>query len=155
MRETTDFWGHWESNEVEWHIVGTPIEIKYSMINDVIEFISSRIPLCFNKHDYILKMEVKFAKYLVNKGYKYNTVIKINDLNTIRVNCPVFNPVNIQKWINNPNTFAIKWKYMISYLNQNIVSPELNYLTRFLYYGKYGIISEGEKIDVFPKSQDI
>ena len=155
MRETSDFWGHWESNEVEWHIVGTPIEIKYSMINDVIKFISSRIPLCFNKNDYIFKMEVKFAKYLVNKGYKYNTVIKINDLNTIRVTCPVFNPVNIQRWINNPNTFAIKWKYMISYLNQHIVSPELNYLTRFLYYGKYGIISDGEKIRCFPKSQDI
>jgi hypothetical protein len=102
--------------------------------------------------DFILKMEVKFAKYLVDKGYKWNTVIKSKDLNTRNVICPVFNPVNINKWINNPNTFAIKWKYMISYLNQNISSPELNYLTRFLYYGKYGIISDGEKVGSFPKS---
>ena len=43
---------------------------------------------------------------------------------------------------------------MISYLNQNIASPELNYLTRFLYYGKYGVISEAEKIGAFPKSTD-
>ena len=41
---------------------------------------------------------------------------------------------------------------MISYLNQNIASPELNYLTRFLYYGKYGVIAEAEKIGAFPKS---
>ena len=154
MRSTSDFWGHWESNEVEWHIVGTPIEFKYHMINDIITFIQNIIPVCTNKIDYILKMEVKFAKYLVDKGYKWNTVIKIRELDTKNVICPVFNPVNIKKWINNPNTFGIKWKYMISYLNQNIVSPELNYLTRFLYYGKYSIISDGEKIGAFPKSTE-
>ena len=154
MRSTSDFWGHWESNEVEWHIVGTPIEFKYSMINSIINFIQNTIPLCSNKIYYILKMEVKFAKYLVNNGYKWNTVIKSKDLDTNNVICPVFNPVNIQKWINNPNTFAIKWKYMLSYLNQNVASPELNYLTRFLYYGKYGIISDGEKAGAFPKSND-
>ncbi len=152
MRSTSDFWGHWESNEVEWHIVGTPIEFKYHMIDDIITFIQNIIPDCSNKMDYILKMEVKFAKYLVDKGYKWNTVIKITELDTKNVICPVFNPVNIKKWINNPKTFGIKWKYMISYLNQNIVSPELNYLTRFLYYGKYSIISEGEKSGSFPKS---
>jgi hypothetical protein len=43
MRETSDFWGHWESNEIEWHLVGTPIEFKFSMINDVINFINSSI----------------------------------------------------------------------------------------------------------------
>lgn len=154
MRDTSDFWGHWESNEVEWHIVGTPIEFKYNMLNDVANFIQKTIPICANREDYVLKLEVKFAKHLVNKGYKWNTVIKINDLNTNNIICPVFNPINIRKWINNPNTFAIKWKYMISYLNQNIASPELNYLTRFLYYGKYGVISEAEKIGAFPKSTD-
>ena len=154
MRATSDFWGHWESNEVEWHIVGTPIEFKYNIINDVKNFIQNTIPTCSNKIDYILKMEVKFAKHLVNMGYKWNTVIKNNELETKNVICPVFNPINIQKWINNPSTFGIKWKYMISYLNQKIVSPELNYLTRFLYYGKYGIISDGEKVGSFKQSKD-
>jgi hypothetical protein len=45
MRATSDFWGHWETNEVEWHIVGTPIEFKYSMINDVKNFIQNTIQL--------------------------------------------------------------------------------------------------------------
>ena len=151
MRKNSDFWGHWESYENERHIVGTPIEFKYALIKDVIIFISDRITLNMNRIDYVHKIEIKFAKYLVEKGYKCDVVIKGNTYDNT-VCCPVFNPVNINKWIHNPNSFAIKWKYMISYLNQNIVNPELNYLTRFLYYGKYGFISEAEKIGAFPKS---
>jgi hypothetical protein len=154
MRSSSDFWGHWDSNEIEWHIIGTPIEFNYRMINDVILFIEQRIPICSSKMDYIIKMEVKFAKYLCDKGYKHNIVINKNILNN-NVICPVFNPTNIYKWINNPETFAIKWKYMISYLSNTTVSKELNYLTKYLYYGKYGVISEGEKIGAFPKSTNI
>ena len=65
-----------------------------------------------------------------------------------------YEPITVKKWINNPNTFAIKWKYIISYLNKDVVSPELNYLTRFLYYGPYGTISKGELNNVYPKSID-
>ena len=154
MRATSDFWGHWESNEIESHIVGTPIEFKYSMLNDIINFIQNNLILCVNNLDYRDILELKYARHFINKGYKCNAVIKIKDLETTNVRCPVFNPINITKWINNPNTFAITWKYMISYLNQNMVSPELNYLTRFLYYGKYGFISQAEKLGAFPQSND-
>jgi hypothetical protein len=61
-------------------------------------------------------------------------------------------PETMVQWINHPDTFAIKWKYCISYLNKDIVSPEFNYLTRFLYYGPYGTISKGELCGAFPKS---
>ena len=154
MRNTCDFWGHWDSNEVEWHIIGTPIEFKYIMIHDVIHFIQDKIKICdsiSDKYNYIHHMEVKFATHLKNKGYKHNVVINVNTIDKT-LTCPAFNPANIGKWINNPDSFAIKWKYMISYLNQNKVSSELNYLTRYLYYGKYGYISDGEKIGAFPKS---
>ena len=154
MRNTCDFWGHWDSNEIEWHIIGTPIEFKYNMIHDVVQFIEEKIKICdsnSDKHNYIYNMEVKFATHLKNKGYKHGVVINVNTLEQ-NVLCPVFNPVNIDKWIKNPNSFAIKWKYMISYLKKNMVTPELNYLTRFLYYGKYGYISDAEKNGVFPKS---
>ena len=155
MRNTCDFWGHWDSNEIEWHIVGTPIEFKYNMIHDVIQFIEDKIKICDSndKHNYnyIYNMEIKFAKYLIDKGYKHNVVIKIDTLDQTLV-CPVFHPANIGKWINNPDSFAIKWKYMISYLNKNKASSELNYLTRYLHYGKYGYISDGEKMGAFPES---
>ena len=160
MRNTCDFWGHWDSNEVGWHIVGTPIEFKYIMIRDVIKFIQDKIKLCnissfsYDKDGYIHythNVEVKFAKYLLDKGYKHNVVIKVDTFDQT-LTCPVFHPDNTNKWINNPDSFGIKWKYMISYLNQNTVCPELNYLTRYLHYGKYGYISDAEKIGAFPKS---
>ena len=154
MRNTCDFWGHWDSNEIEWHIVGTPIEFKYIMIHDVIHFIQDKIKICdsnSDKHNYIYNMEVKFATHLKNKGYKHNVVVKADTTDCTLV-CSPFNPGNIYKWINNPDSFGIKWKYMISYLNQNKVSSELNYLTRYLYYGKYGYISDAEKMGAFPKS---
>jgi hypothetical protein len=131
MRDTSDFWGHWESNEIQWHIIGTPIEFKYKMIHDILSFFNSHIFLDNSQinSNIICDVEVKFATYLCNKGYKHNTVVKINDLDQT-VTCPVFNPINIYKWINHEDTFAIKWKYMISYLKPE--SPYLNYLTRFL-----------------------
>ena len=104
-----------------------------------------------DKHWYIFNVEVKFAKYLIDKGYKHDVVINVNTLDKTLC-CPPFHPGNIYKWINNPDSFGIKWKYMISYLNQNKVSSELNYLTRYLHYGKYGYISDGEKMGAFPKS---
>jgi hypothetical protein len=154
MRNMCDFWGHWDSNEIEWYIIGTPIEFKYKMIHDVIEFIENKIKICDSineKYAYVYHMEVKFAIYLTSKGYKHGVVINIDTIDQ-NVPCPVFHPANIDKWIKNPNSFAIKWKYMISYLTKNMTTPELNYLTRYLYYGKYGYISDAEKNGVFPKS---
>ena len=153
MRNTCEFWGHWDSNDIEWHIIGTPIEFKYNMIHDVVQFIEDKIKLCTStdKHFFIHNVEVKFAKYLIDKGYKHNVVINVNTLNQ-KLTCPAFHPGNIYKWINNPDSFGFKWKYMISYLSKNKVSPELNYLTRYLHYGKYGYISDGEKMGAFPKS---
>jgi hypothetical protein len=154
MRNTCDFWGHWDSADIEWHIIGTPIEFKYNMIHDVVQFIEDKINICdsnSSKDNYIHHMEVKFARHLKNKGYKHNVVINVNTIDKT-LTCPPFHPGNIYKWINNPDSFAIKWKYMISYLNQNNVSPDLNYLTRYLYYGKYGYISNGEKMGAFPLS---
>jgi hypothetical protein len=155
MRNTCDFWGHWDSNEIEWHIVGTPIEFKYNMIQDVVQFIEDKIKLCTDdKYSYIYNLELKFAKYLIDKGYKHNVVINVYTLDQ-KLTCPVFHPGNTNKWINNPDSFGIKWKYMISYLNQNTVCPELNYLTRYLHYGKYGYISDGVKMGAFPKSTTV
>ena len=155
MRSTSDFWGHWESNEIEWHIVGTPIEFKFKMIHDVINFFTTTLLPARQQriNDFrtycIVNLEVKFASYLRNLGYKHNTVVSLDILDNNSI-CPVFNPINIHKWINNPNSFGVKWKYNISYLTKELVSPEFNYLTRFLYYGKYGTISEAEKCSVFP-----
>ena len=155
MRKDVDFWGHWYSNEINLHLIGTPIEINKNIIQDVIHFISKNISISFNRLDYIYNIETKFTIYLINKGYKYNTVVNYKDLNyPINTICPIFNPNITEQWIHSPKTFAIKWKYMISYLNENILPKELNYLTRFLYYGSHGTISNAEKNGAFPSSID-
>ena len=155
MRKDVDFWGHWCSNEINIHIISTSIEIKRHLIPDVIHFISRDISKCNNGGDYIHKLETKFTKYLIDKGYKYNTVVNYSDLNyPTNIPCPILHPIVTDQWIHLPNTFAIKWKYMISYLNENNLSKELNYLTRFLYYGQCGTISKAELCGAFPKSLD-
>jgi len=153
MRINSDFWGHWDSIELRWHIIGTPIEFKYNLIEDIIEFISNTLESCKKDFDYIDKMETYLAQYLVDKGYTHNVVIKHTDIISANLySCPSHNPYLINQWINNKSAFAIKWKYCISYLNKDIVSQEFNYLTRFLYYGPHGTISKGELGNVFPKS---
>jgi hypothetical protein len=153
MRINSDFWGHWDSPELRWHVIGTPIEFKYNLIEDIIIFISNTLKYCKQDFDYISKMETCLTEYLVNKGYTYNVVIKHDSIISKNIYpCPSHNPYLINQWINNKSSFAIKWKYSISYLNKDIVSPEFNYLTRFLYYGPHGTISKGELTNVFPKS---
>ena len=155
MREDADFWGHWSSDEHNIHLVGTPIEFKNNLTHDIIQIIYNKIKICKDKMDYIYLIETQLTQELASKGYKYNAIINYTDLNYTKcLPCPIFHPTIINQWINNPNTFAIKWKYSISYLNKNKVSHECNYLTRFLHYGPNGTISNAELIGAFPKSVD-
>lgn len=154
MRKTSDFWGHWESDEIRWHLIKTPIEFKYNMINYVIEFISTTLLDCKTSQDYVEKMETCFANFLIGKKYKYNVIInKTEIIDSNKYTYPTHNPHLIHQWINKKKSFAIKWKYCMSYLNENIVSKEFNYLTKFLYYGPYGTISNISNIETFPKSE--
>ena len=143
IRKTCDFWGHWLSPEINLHLVGTPIEFKYNLIDDIIIFIKNNIPLCKDKNDFIYKIETKFTQYLFEKNYKMNSIIKYTDFNsdTRYVQCPMFNKKFLKNWVNEKKTFAIKWKYCISNLTNDDVSHEFNFLSKYLYYGKYGILS--------------
>jgi len=157
MRENCDFWGHWESNEVSWHLIGAPLEFKYNDIsNHIISFLETTIPQCNQFLDYVFIVETKICSHLRNLGFKFNVVIRENELKHIQNKlCPSHNPYIISQWINNPKSFAIKWKYCISYLNSNFVSGYFNDLTKYLWYGPKGLISKGEKDGAFPPSEQI
>jgi len=141
IRKTCDYWGHWLSPEINLHLIA-PIEFKYNLIDDIIIFIESKTSLCKNKEDFINEIETKFTEYLYRKKYKLNAIIKYTQFSdsTQNITCPMFNKKFLNEWINLKETFAIKWKYCISNLN-NDVSNELNFLSRYLYYGKYGLLS--------------
>jgi len=153
MRQTCDFWGHWDSPECSPHIIGALIEFKFKMLDDVIAFMEKTIVRCTTKQDYILILEVNFSNFLSSKKYVSNVVIdeKLLHRKEGRV-CPIFNPYIIRQWINNPRTFAIKWKYCLAYLESDIVSPEFRFLARFLHFGSHGFKSDAEESGVFPSS---
>lgn len=127
MRQTSDFWGHWDSPEITGHIVDTPFEFKYKMLSDVVLFLNSFANTFLSierecRREFAINFaEVRFAKYLIDLGYKYNVVIKSKLLDTD------VNSNDLLRWMNKSESFAIKRKCNISY-----ESPELNYLTRFL-----------------------
>lgn len=137
MRTYCDFWGHWLSPEVNIHLVGTPIEFKYNLIDDVGVFIKDNLNLCKEKVDYIIKLEVSLTAYLIKKKYKIGSIIKYTDFTNYKVFCPMFHPSLLNEWVNKENSFAIKWKYCLSYLNDNMVSNEFNFVSRYLQYGPY------------------
>ena len=150
IRTTSDLWGHWDSFEINYHYIGAPLEFKSAMVSLFINFFESKLPLCNNKNDYINKIETKIIKYVLLNWYKTICIIKYinNKLST-------FSPLLLKQWINNPETFAIKWKYHISYLrDDNIKSNYFKYLIRYLLTGNNIYISEGERLNLWVKSSD-
>jgi len=139
---------------MKYHMISSILEFKINLIYDIQLFISSKINLCKTSFDFIELIETKITQHLIDIGFKNSVVINYKSINyndTIYI-CPTHNPYLINQWINNKSAFAIKWKYCISYLNKYVVSPEFNYLTRYLYYGPFGTISKGELQGVFPIS---
>ena len=80
MRKTYDFWGHCLTPEINIHLVGTPFEFKYELIDDIYMFIYNNLNLCKTRNDFIYKIETSLTKYLVNKNYKMGTIIKWEQL---------------------------------------------------------------------------
>uniref|UniRef100_A0A6C0C8A7 Uncharacterized protein n=1 Tax=viral metagenome TaxID=1070528 RepID=A0A6C0C8A7_9ZZZZ len=153
MRQKSDFWGHWDSPECVPHIICAVVEFKFKMIKDVVMFFQEAIEKCTSKGDYIQILEVNFSNNLVSKGYVGNVVIDEKTLSGKEgLTCPIFNPYIIRQWINNPRSFAIKWKYCIRYLESQCVSPEFRYLARFLHFGPYGLKLDIEECGMFPSS---
>jgi hypothetical protein len=130
MRNSSDVWAHWDSFEINYHYVGTPMEIKNIVIDKYIHFLESTLPTCLIKMDYINNIEIKIINYLRLNGYKTNCVIKST------INSYPFYPLIFKQWINKPETFAFKWKYDISYLkDKDIKSSYFKYILRYLLTG--------------------
>ena len=141
MRSKSDFWGHWESYENNHHLISSFIEYNIKTIPDLINFYNIKLSTKNKTRGYyILEIETKQTLYLINKGYKYASVIPYDSLifnkNLI---CPIFNPEIMYQWINRPETFAIKWKYMNNFINpQKFNNPIFNWITKYIHFGPNG-----------------
>ncbi len=135
-----DLWGHWDSSEIMYHYIGTPIEIKQGVRKDLISFIEENLPKCNTGWDFVIHIETKMIAHLTGLGYKTDVIIKENMILSQYfvykkyISCPSHNPCFLKKWIHLPVSFAIKWKYVLPYLLfNNITHPFFNYLLRFLH----------------------
>ena len=135
-RRNCDFWGIWESNECELHLISSFIEYNTKMLTVILDFYSKQLNICKNKNDTIIYIETKQVLFYLYLGFKYNTIISYKNLKQ-EPTCIIFHPENIYKWINNINCFAIKWKYMGNYINYNKINNKyINFLLRYIKVGK-------------------
>jgi len=150
MRETIinmqihDIWGHWDeympTSKLQF-IYSCFYHFKFSVSKDIINYLEEWLPKCNNRTEYINYVEWRMPNYLFSKSHNIGSVIVFNSLN---IKNPTFNkiithsPSVIGRWIFRPETFAIKFKYILYFLNKNsqYLTPQFWYLTRFLYVGE-------------------
>ena len=132
-----DVWAHWDSTEINYHFVGTPIEIKNNVILPLINFLNETLPKCNTKMDFVFILETQLINYFKLYGFKMEPIIREEYYlgNDKLPQCPSHNPNYLEKWINLDDAFAIKWKYVLPHLKNKKTSPELNYLLRYLNTG--------------------
>jgi len=155
-----DLWGHWDSSELNYHYVGTPIEIKQCLLPYLINFLESILPTCKYEEDYIRKIETQIVNNVRKLGYKTDVILKETDIlnkyykykKNGPICCPSHYPSLLKHWIYKDCSFAIKWKYVLPHLLFNqIKHPFFNYLLRFLWTSEYCLfVSKPEKMTVFP-----
>ena len=155
-----DLWGHWDSTEINYHYVGTPLEIKQCLRMDLILFLETTIPKCKHVNDFINKLEVRLIEHVRSLGYKTDVVLKQSDIlgeqEISLFGCPSHNPFLLHRWMHLDCSFAVKWKYVLTYLRfNNIKHPFLNYLIRYLHTNEeYLFTSTGETNGVFVRQHD-
>ena len=120
IRCNCDFWGHWNSYEIQEHLISSIIEYKVKMIDDIINLYELKTSNIKNvdKNYFIRNIEVIQTNYFVKLNYKYKVLIDYKKLKIVfNTSCPIFHPYIFSQWIDQTNTFAIKWKYMLNYIN--------------------------------------
>lgn len=155
-----DLWGHWSSTEVNYHYVGTPIEIKQCLRNDFILFIENNAPQCNNGWDFVLNLETKMIEHFKNKGYSTGVIFEeeyiLREKKNLKIACPSHNPSLLIFWVNDKNAFAIKWKYVLPYLLfKNITNSFFNYQLRYLHTSEYNLFkNKAELQGIFPEQNN-
>jgi hypothetical protein len=130
-----DFWGHWDSTEINYHIMSSFFVLKYNVIDSFIVFCKQFLIPCKTRKDIILYCETKFTQYLKEAGFKTAVVIEETSLPNVNVHTPSHHPFNIEHWINNKKAFGIKWKYVLPYLAEKPLNNEFKEMLQLIYIG--------------------
>ena len=143
-----DLWGHWDSSEINYHIMSSFYEFRYNVMEYFIEFCENNLFCCKTKEDVIYKCETQFTTYLKSHNFKTGAVVDelelcaCYDKNTVEIHTASHHPILLNYWINKPASFGIKWKYVVNhleYLTKNdrlILNNEIKERLRFINIGK-------------------
>ena len=138
-----DFWGHWDEympkSKLQF-IYSCFLHFKSSVSDEIISYLSEWLPRCNSRTEYINYIEWRMPTHLFKKNFKINSIIPFKSL---KINNPKYNkivthnPKYIGRWLFKDETFAMKYKYIIYFLNKNstFLTPSFWFLTRYLYIG--------------------
>jgi hypothetical protein len=147
-KSNVDFWGHWDSCEITYHIMSSMYNFKYPILDYFIDFAAVNLNKSITKADIVVNCETKWTIFLQQNGFTTGSVIdkgvypfqppkifRYNKYNVI--NGPSHNPLNISSWINNDRAFGIKWKYILAYLKEDNLNNEIKERLKYIHIGKY------------------
>jgi hypothetical protein len=139
--QNVDYWGHWDSahekNNIGFHYVGVPVGLTANAVPIMKAYLTARIPHCWTKHDWILRVEVPLASYMRAHGLRIASVLIESEWLDLpihhKLTCASHNPSHIHKWIHRKEAFALKWKYALSEIPPHAIQhPYFRYITRYL-----------------------
>jgi len=119
IRKDCDVWSHLDN-----FLINTilPIEFKINLIDIIINIMYHILQTNDN---------INIIEFLKKSGYIHKTIINKeqfnNDDNTL------YNPEILCQWLYNNNTFAINWNLFKPNINLFELTPEFNYLIRYLH----------------------
>ena len=135
---TCDYFGIWNSPEIKEHIISSFLHFKNNTFNYLCSYLTSKNLNDFKSaQDCEVNLVQNFNKY----NLSYKTIINFKNLNCNlnKYQCPIFHPDVFPLWINKPDVFAIKWKYIGNYINKNKINNSyLNYLLRYIHFNHTG-----------------
>jgi hypothetical protein len=79
-------------------------------------------------------IQIKLVDYLLQNGFAYKTIVNKEKLNIENNENTIYNPFVLCQWIYDNNTFAVNWESCKNNLNTIFLTPEFNYLTRYLHH---------------------
>ena len=144
---TCDYFGIWNSPEYKEHIISSFLHFNSKLINHIINYLNKND---LNTFQQAQLSEVNLLSHLSFLKFKYKTIVDYKTLGNIKYQCPIFHPNVFPLWINKPEVFAIKWKYMGNYINkQKLNIPYMNYLLRYIHFNHTGPKGKPEECNCY------
>lgn len=138
----TDFWGIWSSPEQKEHIMSPFLHYSNRTFNFLKSILNKYSLTDFSSAQ---QWEVNMLQEMKSKNFSTGCVVDYRTLGDLKFQCPIMHPNVFPKWINRPEVFAIKWKYIGNYLNKNKLNiPYMNYLLRYLHFNHTGMKGKPE-----------